>query len=661
MYVLERILHLFLIPFVLLVVLVVRPTSVYAASAIKVGSTPYFSVLVGSDLYVANTASNTVSVIDTTTNRVIDTISVGTSPRSPIVVGTDVYVNNYASDDVSIIDTTTNTVTATISVGDFPYALAVANEKVYVTNTFSNNVSVIDTATNTVVATIPVGNGPRYPMVVGTDVYVSNYSSNSVSVISSLTDTVTNTIAVGTGPYLGTLVGSSFYVSNIGGNTVSVINTTTKAVSATITVGSGPGGSLLAGTKLYVNNTSGASVSVINTLTNTVSSTISVGLTPYDFTKVDSFIYVGNYNSGTISVINTATDVVDATITVGINPHSSTAVGTRLYNNNVSSGSVSVINTLTNTIIPVEAVPSEAQIIGKSISIVFNYTLDTTNIPSVDDFTVYVNNIEHSIEDISVDTNTVFLTLFSPTASSDTVTVSYTQGSIPLKDADDIAVQSFSEYPVTNNGFVATTEVSEITQTTATFSGEILGSIGDAATIRGFKYGETTLLKNTISEEGEFWAETYSLSAEDLRCGGRYYIRAFATNPAGTSYGAQQIFSASSCGNRTGFLLEKKEKVSSADSVSNSTQPFVFKTQLRFGFRHPDVKELQKFLNTHGIPVAFEGDGAQGKETDFFGIKTKAALIQFQEAHADTILRPLGLSKGTGIFGPKTIEFINSL
>lgn len=563
---------------VLCSVFVMRPSFVHAASAIQTGSTPYFSVAVGTSLYVANTGSNTVSVIDTTTNRVTKTISVGTNPRAPLVVGTDIYVNNYGSDDVSVIDTTTNTVTATIAVGDFPYALAVVNEKVYVTNTFSNNVSVIDTATHAVVATVAVGNGPRYPMVVGTDVYVSNYSSNSVSVISSLTDTVTNTIAVGTGPYLGTLVGSSFYVSNIGGNTVSVINTTTKAVTATITVGSAPSGSLLVGTKLYVNNT--------------------------------------------------------------------------------NSASVSVINTLTNTVIPVESTPSEAQIIGKNISIVFSYNLDTTSIPSVDDFAVYVNNIEYSIESISVDTNTVFLTLFSPTASSDTITVSYAQGSTPLKDGDDIPVLSFSRYPVTNNGLVATIEVSDITKNTATFSGEILDAIGDAATVRGFKYGETTLLQNTVSEEGEFWAETYSLSAEDLRCGGRYYIRAFATNPAGTSYGAQQIFSASSCGNKTGFLVKEESAPVSSGSIKN--ERFVFTVPLRFKDIHSDVRELQKFLNKNGFSVASSGPGSLGNETTFFGIKTKQALIAFQEAHKDSILVPLGLQKGTGFLGPKTILFINS-
>jgi YVTN family beta-propeller protein len=117
--------------------------------------------------YITNNVSDTVSVIDTTTNTVIGTpIAVGDFPVGIAVnpAGTLVYVANGGSNTVSVIDTATNTVIGVpIAVGNFPTGIAVnpAGTMVYVANTDSGTVSVIDTATNTVIgAPIDVGDNP---------------------------------------------------------------------------------------------------------------------------------------------------------------------------------------------------------------------------------------------------------------------------------------------------------------------------------------------------------------------------------------------------------------------------------------------------------------------------------------------------------------------
>lgn len=70
-------------------------------------------------MYVANCASNTVSLIDTSTNSVIATVNVENVPFgiSASPKGTKVFLVNGVSGTVSVIDTTTNAVTATIPVG----------------------------------------------------------------------------------------------------------------------------------------------------------------------------------------------------------------------------------------------------------------------------------------------------------------------------------------------------------------------------------------------------------------------------------------------------------------------------------------------------------------------------------------------------------------
>ena len=103
-------------------------------------------------------------------------------------------------------------------------------------------------------------------------------------------------------------------------------------------------------------------------------------------------------------------------------------------------------------------------------------------------------------------------------------------------------------------------------------------------------------------------------------------------------------------------------------SGSTSAEP-LFKLTLYTG--HGDATKnaaqnevylLQKFLNSHGFIVAKSGPGSPGNETTAFSPALKAALIKFQEANAKAILgTPWGISKGTGIFGPATRKFINSI
>lgn len=85
----------------------------------------------------------------------------------------------------------------------------------------------------------------------------------------------------------------------------------------------------------------------------------------------------------------------------------------------------------------------------------------------------------------------------------------------------------------------------------------------------------------------------------------------------------------------------------------------VFNKNLSYRMTHPDVRNLQKYLNTNNFVMASEGPGSLGNETDYFGSLTRSALIKFQEAHAAEILAPVGLIKGTGYFGASTRAFIN--
>ena len=144
-----------------------------------------------------------VTETDALQGFVVATIPVGSGPTG-VAFNEDngfVYVANTNSNTVSVINPATNTVVATIPVGSTPLGVAfnADNGFMYVTNANSNTVSVINPATNTVTATIPVGSQPRGVAFNPNNgyMYVANFGGSAVSVINPSTNTVVGTIPVG--------------------------------------------------------------------------------------------------------------------------------------------------------------------------------------------------------------------------------------------------------------------------------------------------------------------------------------------------------------------------------------------------------------------------------------------------------------------------------
>lgn len=81
------------------------------------------------------------------------------------------------------------------------------------------------------------------------------------------------------------------------------------------------------------------------------------------------------------------------------------------------------------------------------------------------------------------------------------------------------------------------------------------------------------------------------------------------------------------------------------------TSTVSFTRDLHLGSQGADVEALQHYLNTHSAPVAANGPGSPGNETDWFGSLTKKALAAFQK-HA-------GIAPAAGYFGPLTRAYVD--
>ncbi|MDH4028672.1 MAG: YncE family protein, partial [Nitrospirota bacterium] len=134
-------------------------------------------------IYVTNEDSDNVSVINKNSGAVVATIMVGKKPRGIAAAlkgeRSRIFVANSGSNTISVIDPTTNRVENEISIrfGRKPEGIAVATvssgkELVFVTNYDTNSVSVIDSTTFQEIEKIDVGQGP---VAVAVDPPVENF------------------------------------------------------------------------------------------------------------------------------------------------------------------------------------------------------------------------------------------------------------------------------------------------------------------------------------------------------------------------------------------------------------------------------------------------------------------------------------------------------
>ncbi|MBN00388.1 MAG: hypothetical protein CMJ77_14810 [Planctomycetaceae bacterium] len=162
----------------------------------------------GNFVFVANTPSDTLDVIDVDTKLVVKRIHVGIDPVSVVVRpdGKEIWVANHISDSVSVIDNDPNQSTyleviATVQEFDEetkatrfdePVGIAFANnQKAYVALSSENEIAVVDVADRSIARRLHItAQDPRAMVVRGDRLYVIPFESNNKTQLSGGTGAI---------------------------------------------------------------------------------------------------------------------------------------------------------------------------------------------------------------------------------------------------------------------------------------------------------------------------------------------------------------------------------------------------------------------------------------------------------------------------------------
>jgi len=248
----------------------------------------------------------------------------------------ELYITNSFSDNVTVINAFSNISVANISVGSEPLGITYVpyNHDMYVNNHNSNNISIISSVNNTVVANISLPGNPEFSVYdpQNETLYVSgyNFGTGAIWIINVTNNTIMsipgippgNTEGVAFDPYNGYV-----YFADNTYNQVYALSPS-GAIEAYISVGQGPYGLALdpINKMLYVTDQDINSlisgypkeynVTIINTVNNTVVKSVVPGKLPegvaYD--PANGYIYIANSMSANISVLNPATESIIQTL-----------------------------------------------------------------------------------------------------------------------------------------------------------------------------------------------------------------------------------------------------------------------------------------------------------------------------------------------------------
>lgn len=303
-----------------------------------------FSIIISKEEYIAfvpNASEGTVSIIDLSSNEVIDSIEVGESVSHGIAVtddGNKIYTGNLEDGEVFVYDGKTKDLIKKINTGRNLHGIDITPDGKYVFTTSGwteekeefNYINIIDTSKDEIIKTIKSDRKSPAHIDFSSDskiAYVTNVMSNDVSMIDVKKGEIIDNVKVGIMPNESepSPDGKYLFVANVQDSTISIIDIKEKKEIDRIKAGEGTHGVAVSSDGKYVWTTNRFSndVTVIDIDRGEVIKTIKTGgeANHISISPKGDYAYVANMGSEDISVIDTKTYEITKSIDVGKEPH----------------------------------------------------------------------------------------------------------------------------------------------------------------------------------------------------------------------------------------------------------------------------------------------------------------------------------------------------
>ncbi|HEX6512567.1 MAG TPA: beta-propeller fold lactonase family protein [Chloroflexota bacterium] len=196
-----------------------------------------------SRLYVANSGSNDVSVIDTATDTVMATGATGRRPLLPCVASDGSLFLPSGPDETLTALSADGQPLATMPVGQSPHDVAISPDArwAYQPNSGSHSLTIVDAARRSVAGEIPVGKGPGHVAFTPDSrfAFVANTLSDDLTVVGVANHEAIGTIPAGPGAHMPVLShdGRTGYVADFVSDDLAVWDVDRRAPLGRIAVG----------------------------------------------------------------------------------------------------------------------------------------------------------------------------------------------------------------------------------------------------------------------------------------------------------------------------------------------------------------------------------------------------------------------------------------
>ncbi len=292
-------------------------------------------------IFVTNEKGNSVSVIDTDKQQVVETVPVGRRPRGVSISPDGKLLYVCASDDnaINVLDVATMKIVRSLESGPDPerFALNHAGDLLYIANEDNAEVTVVDLAKNLILAQVPVGVEPEgMGLSPNGDLLVAtSETTNMAHFIDTRSYRLIDSVLVGKRPRIAVFnrSGTQVWVSSELGGDVSVIDTANHQIIRKITFDVPgltkeeiqPVGVVLSsdGRKAFVALGYANRVAVVDQQSFAVEKYLLVGVRVWHlaFTPDEKLLYTTNGNSNDVTAIDVAREKVIKSISVGLEPN----------------------------------------------------------------------------------------------------------------------------------------------------------------------------------------------------------------------------------------------------------------------------------------------------------------------------------------------------